>query len=140
MAQFEIEGEHKLFGKIKVAGNKNSVLPIMAACLLTEETCTLENVPQISDVVIMAQLLERCGAKVAKIGESKITICAKHVKAIEFPSVLTQKLRASILLLGPMLARVGSVKMGYPGGDIIGRRPLDTHIHALVSLGATINE
>src|SRR4030043_689076 len=140
MAQFEIEGEHKLFGKIKVAGNKNSVLPIMAACLLTEETCILENVPQISDVEVMTQLLERCGAKVSKIGESKITICAKHVKAIEFPSVLTQKLRASVLLLGPMLARVGEVRMGYPGGDIIGRRSLNSHLQIAQALGAKIDK
>lgn len=139
MARFEITGGYKLSGKIKVAGNKNSVLPIMAAALLTEETSTIENVPNISDVVAMAELLELAGVKVSQSG-SKLTIIAKNIKEIDFPSALTEKLRASVLLLGPLLARIGRVKMGYPGGDIIGRRPLDSHIQVLGALGARIDE
>ena len=138
--RFDIKGGRRLSGEIKVAGNKNSILPIMAACLLTDQPCILENVPKISDVSVLADLLEKCGAKVKGIGSSKLTIDCKNIKSATFPSTLTEKLRASVLLLGPMLARAGSIKMGYPGGDVIGRRPLTTHIQALTSLGATIKE
>ena len=138
--RFDIKGGRRLSGEIKVAGNKNSILPIMAACLLTGQPCILENVPKISDVSVLADLLEKCGAKVKGIGSSKLTIDCKNIKSATFPSTLTEKLRASVLLLGPMLARAGSIKMGYPGGDVIGRRPLTTHIQALTSLGATIKE
>lgn len=138
MARFEITGGSKLNGKIKVAGNKNSVLPIMAASLLTQDTCTIENVPNISDVGVMIQLLENAGAKVSGVGSEKLIISASIIKEAEFPQELTEKLRASVLLLGPMLSRLGKVKMGYPGGDVIGRRPLETHIQALETLGVTI--
>lgn len=139
MARFEITGGAKISGKIKVAGNKNSVLPIMAACLLTDETCKLENVPNISDVEVMTQLLEMCGATVKRSG-STLTISSKKIKSVEFPHDLTEKLRASILLLGPVLKRTGFVKMGYPGGDVIGRRPLETHVQVFESLGAKLDE
>src|SRR3989338_4176540 len=140
MAKFEIIGGNKLSGKIKVAGNKNSVLPIMAACLLTDKTCILENVPKISDVQIMAKLLEKCGAKVKGVGTDKLEISAQNIRPAAVPTMLTEKLRASVLLLGPMLVRVGKLKLGYPGGDVIGRRPLDTHIQALTFLGADIRQ
>ena len=140
MAKLEITGGAKLSGQIKIAGNKNSVLPAMAACLLTEDTCILENVPNISDVAIMAKLLEICGAKVSGVGTPKLTINCQTVKTADFPPLLTEKLRASVLLLGPLLSRVGKIKMGYPGGDIIGRRPLDSHIQAIEALGAKIEE
>lgn len=139
MARFEITGGAKLSGKIKIAGNKNSVLPIMAACLLTEEPCVLENVPHISDVEVMTKLIELCGAKVAR-SDTTLRITSKKVKAVEFPHDLTEKLRASILLLGPLLARCGFIKMGYPGGDVIGRRPLETHIQAIEALGAKVEK
>ena len=139
MAKFEITGGSKLSGKIKIAGNKNSVLPIMAACLLTEETCTLENIPNISDVEVMTKLIELCGAKVIR-SNSTLKIVCKKVKSVEFPHDLTEKLRASILILGPVLARCGFVKMGYPGGDVIGRRPLEAHIQAVEALGAKLEQ
>ncbi|OGD86881.1 UDP-N-acetylglucosamine 1-carboxyvinyltransferase [Candidatus Curtissbacteria bacterium RIFCSPHIGHO2_01_FULL_41_11] len=139
MARFEITGGKTLSGKIKVAGNKNSVLPIMAACLLTEETCTLENVPVISDVHVMAKLLEIVGAKTTQ-NSSRLTITCQKITTEEFPSQLTEKLRAAVLLLAPMLARTGHVKMGYPGGDVIGRRPLETHTQVLESLGAKVEQ
>src|SRR3989344_3862540 len=139
MARFEITGGKTLSGKIKVAGNKNSVLPIMAACLLTEETCTLENVPVISDVHVMAKLLEIVGAKTTQ-NSSRLTITFQKITTEEFPSQLTEKLRAAVLLLAPMLARTGHVKMGYPGGDVIGRRPLETHTQVLESLGAKVEQ
>lgn len=140
MAKFEITGGTKLSGKIKVAGNKNSVLPIMAACLLTDDICTIENVPNISDVVVMSKILELCGARVERVNETTLTICAKEVKSAEIPDVLTEKLRASVLLLGPIASRELKLKMGYPGGDVIGRRPLDTHFQVLGALGAKITK
>lgn len=140
MAKFSITGGNKLSGKIIIAGNKNSVLPIMAACLLTSDTCYLENVPNISDVAVMAQLIEKAGAKVTGVGTGKLTISSQKIKEADFPTQLTEKLRAAALLLGPMLARIGKIKMGYPGGDIIGRRSLDTHVQALRALGATVEQ
>ena len=138
MAKLEIIGGKKISGTIKVAGNKNSVLPIMAASLLTKDTCTLENVPDISDVIAMAKLLEIAGAKISRPQKSKLIINCEQIKSEEFPIAITEKLRASVLLLGPMLARCGKIRIGYPGGDIIGRRSLDAHIQALASFGATI--
>src|SRR3989344_1904269 len=140
MARFEITGANKLSGDINVAGNKNSVLPMMAACLLTEETCVLENVPHISDVDVMAKLLEIAGATVSKKAGNKLAITCQNIKNSEFPSHLTEKLRASVLLLTPLLLRLGKIKMGYPCGDIIGRRSLDSHIQVLKSLGAKVEE
>lgn len=140
MASFKISGGSKLNGHIKIAGNKNAVLPIMAACLLTEEDCILKNVPQISDVETMTALLKVVGAKVTNIDNSTIKISSKNIKSTPLPSELTAKLRASVLMLGPMLARAGKVEIGYPGGDIIGRRPIETHIQALESLGAKVEK
>ncbi|OGD88618.1 UDP-N-acetylglucosamine 1-carboxyvinyltransferase [Candidatus Curtissbacteria bacterium RIFCSPLOWO2_02_FULL_40_11] len=137
MSKLEISGGKKLSGKIKVAGNKNSVLPIMAASLLSTETSTIENAPQISDVDVMADLLKLCGAKVTR-ANTKITINPKKIKEVEFPRSLTAKLRASVVLLAPILSRVGKISMGYPGGDIIGRRSLDAHLQVLKKLGAKI--
>lgn len=137
MAKLEITGGKKLSGKIKIAGNKNSVLPIMAAALLSSETSTIENVPQILDVEVMTQLLKLCGAKISRTGD-KVTINPATITETEFPRNLTTKLRASIVLLGAILSRLGKIKMGYPGGDIIGRRSLDAHVQALESLGAKI--
>ena len=139
MAKFEIEGGTKISGNIKVAGNKNSVLPMMTASLLTNQLSTIENVPQISDVDVMIKLLEIAEAKITK-QDSKITIDPANLKETEFPVALTEKLRASVLLLGPMLARFGKAKIGYPGGDIIGRRSLDSHLQVFEAFGAKVEE
>ncbi len=139
MAKYLISGPAKLSGKIKIAGNKNSVLPIMAASILSTEPSTIENVPNISDVDVMASLLKLAGVDV-KITGSTVTINPQSVTKTVFPNDLTEKLRASVLLIAPILARVGYVKMGYPGGDIIGRRPLDTHFQVLESLGAKVKK
>ena len=138
MAKLEITGGKKLYGQIRVAGNKNSVLPIMAACLLTEETCIIDNVPAISDVSVMSKLLLKCGVRIHKTADRKLKISAKNFKNRVLPKELTEKLRASILLLGPLLAKNTDIKMGYPGGDVIGRRPLDVHIQIARALGAKI--
>ncbi len=139
MSKFIIKGPSKLSGEIKIAGNKNSVLPIMAACLMTKDTCVIENVPNISDVDVMIKLLEICGAKIARQGK-KLTIRCEEIEAKPLPSELTEKLRASVLMLGPLLSRTGKAKMGYPGGDVIGRRPLETHVQALEALGAKVEK
>jgi len=138
MAVFEIIGGKRLKGSVRIAGNKNSVLPIMAACLLTNGTCTLKNVPRISDVDVMIKLLEIAGAKIKRVDKSTLEVSCINIKKTQFPSELTEKLRAAILLLGPMLSRTGHIHMGYPGGDIIGRRPLETHIQALSAMGAKV--
>lgn len=140
MAKFLVKGNTKLTGRIKVAGNKNSILPIMAATLLAKDASTLENVPNISDVKIMSELLQLSGAEIKFHSGSKLTINPAQVKKIEYPNNLTEKLRASVTLLGPVVARIGFIKMGYPGGDIIGRRPLDTHFQVLEALGAKVKK
>lgn len=140
MAVFEIVGGKKLKGAVKIAGNKNSVLPIITACLLTKGTCTLKNVPQISDVEVMIKLLEMAGAKIKRLDKSTLEISCTNIKITQFPGELTEKLRAAILLFGPMLSRTGHIRMGYPGGDIIGRRPLETHIQALSAMGAKVRQ
>lgn len=140
MSSFKITGGTILKGNIKIAGNKNAVLPIMAACLLTSEECVLKNVPQISDVDTMTKLLEQVGAEVTKIDSSTLKINAKNLKHSPLPQELTVKLRAAVLMMGPLLAKLGKVEMGYPGGDVIGRRPLETHLEALESLGAKITK
>lgn len=137
MAKLKIFGGKKLSGEVKVAGNKNSVLPIIAACLLSEEESTVENIPNISDVDVMIELVKLCGAKVNR-RKTALVINPKSIREVEFPKELTSKLRASVVLLAPLLARVGKIKMGYPGGDTIGRRSLDAHIQVLKSLGTKI--
>jgi len=139
VSQFEIIGSSKLSGAIKVAGNKNSVLPIMAASLLTQETCIIENVPDILDVEVMTKLLQLMGVNIQKKG-TKLNLEAKNLKFSPFPQNLTSKLRASILLLAPALLRIGKIEMGFPGGDVIGRRSLESHTQVLTSLGAKIKE
>lgn len=136
--RFEITGGVKLGGKIKVAGNKNAVLPAMAAALLTDEKITLLNVPKIGDVEVMGQLLTQIGVEVSGIGTSKLEIQAKNIREINLDPDLVSKLRAAILLSGPLLVRTGKFSMRHPGGDIIGRRGVDTHLEALETLGAKI--
>ncbi|MEK7581101.1 MAG: UDP-N-acetylglucosamine 1-carboxyvinyltransferase [Patescibacteria group bacterium] len=140
MAKFIVKGHAKLSGKIEIAGNKNSVLPIMAAALLTDQISVLENVPNISDVAVMADLLAQCGVEIINLGNSKISINPSKLKKSDLPRELAEKLRASVVLIAPMVAKLGHIKMGYPGGDIIGRRPLDTHFQALEALGAKIKK
>lgn len=140
MAKFIVQGQAKLTGKIRVAGNKNSVLPIMAASLLSNGVCILENVPDISDVKVMTDLLTLAGVRVKNLGNSTLSVDSSNLKNCQFPEELTEKLRASVMLISPMLVKTGHIKMGYPGGDIIGRRPLDTHFQALEALGAKVKK
>jgi UDP-N-acetylglucosamine 1-carboxyvinyltransferase len=138
MDKFVIEGGKKLEGEVTPSGNKNSALPILAACLLTDEEIILHNVPDITDVTTMQSLLLSLGVKVEHIKDHSWRIHAKQVRPADLDPDLTRKIRASILLAGPMVARSGQLSLPPPGGDVIGRRRVDTHLLALKKLGATI--
>jgi UDP-N-acetylglucosamine 1-carboxyvinyltransferase len=120
------------------AGNKNAALPILAACLLTEDELTVRNVPRIRDVESMLGLLERLGVKVAWTGENEVRLQADDVPVIDVDEELANRIRASFLVAGPLLARCGEVRMPPPGGDTIGRRRLDAHLDAFRDLGAKV--
>ena len=135
---FVIEGARPLNGRIRVAGNKNGALPILAACLLTEDEIVLHNLPRILDVQTMLDLLADLGVDLEWIGDNDVRIHAANVTKTELDEELCRRIRASVLLAGPLLARFGSVIVPPPGGDVIGRRRVDTHIHAFQQLGAEI--
>ncbi|MBI2593780.1 UDP-N-acetylglucosamine 1-carboxyvinyltransferase [Candidatus Daviesbacteria bacterium] len=135
MAKYVIEGGVRLNGIVKISGNKNSVLPCLAACLLTEEEVTLTNCPQISDVKVFLEILKGLGVQIQEDLDGEIKLKAKDVGGESLPKDLTARLRASVLLIGPLLGRFGKIEFYHPGGDIIGRRSIDTHIKGLSSLG-----
>jgi UDP-N-acetylglucosamine 1-carboxyvinyltransferase len=134
---FVIEGGHRLSGRLRAAGNKNGALPILAACLLTEEPVTLTNVPRIRDVETMMGLLSNLGADVEWTGANELRAHAQEITH-EIDDALASRIRASFLLAGPLLARLGRASVPPPGGDVIGRRRLDPHIHAFAELGASV--
>jgi len=136
MAKLRIEGGRRLSGKVTVEGNKNSALPLIAACLLTDQECVLSNVPRIRDVDVLLDLLRGLGASVQGAGTSTLRIQCREVRSDRPDPVLVGKLRGSVLLLGPLLARKGSARLAQPGGDFPARRTISTHIQALVELGA----
>lgn len=136
MSTLVIEGGRPLSGRIVVGGNKNAALPLVAACLLTGEECVLENVPRISDVEVMARLLVDLGASVDGIGTGTLRIRAASVERDQPQSALVGRLRGSVLLLGPMLARRGSARLAPPGGDFPARRTIAMHLRALRAMGA----
>ena len=138
MESFAIEGGRPLNGRITASGNKNGALPILAACLLTSEPVTLANVPRIRDVDTMLELLADVGADVDWVGPNDVRVHAATIHKLELDPELCSRMRASFLLAGPLLARCGRVSVPPPGGDVIGRRRLDPHIHALAELGADI--
>jgi UDP-N-acetylglucosamine 1-carboxyvinyltransferase len=138
MSSLLIEGGRRLSGHITVEGNKNAALPLLAACLLTTEECVLENMPRIGDVAVMAKLLREVGAEVEGVGTSTVRVRCKTIKSSEPDRALVGKLRGSVLLLGPLLARTGRAILGMPGGDFPARRTIGTHVDALVALGARV--
>ena len=138
MERFVVEGGRRLDGSIRPGGNKNAALPILAACLLTDDAVTLRNLPDIQDVRVMLQILEGIGATVERLETNVVRIQASGDVSSSPNVELSKKIRASILLAGPLLARCGSVAVAKPGGDAIGRRRVDTHLLALESLGAQI--
>jgi UDP-N-acetylglucosamine 1-carboxyvinyltransferase len=134
---FVIEGGHAISGRLRASGNKNGALPILAACLLTDEDVTLTNVPRIRDVETMLALLGALGADVEWTGTNEVRVQAQDVSH-EVDEELANRIRASFLLAGPLLARHGRASVPPPGGDVIGRRRLDPHIHAFNELGAVL--
>jgi UDP-N-acetylglucosamine 1-carboxyvinyltransferase len=138
MYQYVIEGGFPLKGRITASGNKNSALPCLAATLLTDQPVTLQNLPEIEDVHVMIEILKTLGSSVEKLGRNEYRFQTLDIKREEIPPHLSQKVRASILFAGPMLARRGRVLLPPPGGDVIGRRPLDTHFLALMELGTRV--
>jgi UDP-N-acetylglucosamine 1-carboxyvinyltransferase len=131
-----IEGGQPLSGRIEIEGNKNAALPLLAACLLTDQECVLTNVPRIADVEVMARLLLDLGAEVDGIDTTTLRVrCPEVIKDEPDPS-LVGRLRGSVLLLGPLLARRGSARLAPPGGDFPARRTITTHLAALVDMGA----
>jgi len=133
-----IEGGRRLSGRVRAAGNKNGALPILAACLLTEEPVTLTNVPRIRDVETMLELVHSLGADVAWTDTNDVRVHAGELLTHDVDEVLAERIRASFLLAGPLLARLGRANVPPPGGDVIGRRRLDPHLHAFARLGVEI--
>jgi UDP-N-acetylglucosamine 1-carboxyvinyltransferase len=138
MDKFIIEGRQRLHGEVTPSGNKNAALPMLAACLLTDEPIILRNLPEIGDVAAMRALLESLGVSITVLGEHAWRIHAREVHHADLDPDITRKIRASILLAGPMTARAGELTLPPPGGDVIGRRRVDTHLLALKKLGARV--
>jgi UDP-N-acetylglucosamine 1-carboxyvinyltransferase len=138
MEKFLIQGRYPLQGEVTPAGNKNAALPMLAACLLTNEPVTLHNVPEIQDVYTMRSLLTSLGVHIEVIGDHTLRILAKQVRPADLDPDLCKKIRASILLAGPLVARTGELHLPPPGGDVIGRRRVDTHFLALQAMQAQV--
>jgi UDP-N-acetylglucosamine 1-carboxyvinyltransferase len=138
MAKLRIEGGRRLSGRIVVEGNKNSALPLLAACLLTDQECVLSNVPRIRDVDVLIELMRGVGATIEGSGTGTLRVRCEKVTSNRPDPVLVGKLRGSVLLLGPLLARVGSARIAEPGGDFPARRTISTHLQALAQMGAIV--
>jgi UDP-N-acetylglucosamine 1-carboxyvinyltransferase len=139
MEKFVIDGGVALSGSVVPAGNKNGALPILAASVLTEEEVVVRNVPKIDDVGAMLSLLEALGVKITWLSDHEVVLCAAGLSAeAALDRALSERIRASFLLAGPLLARFGHARMPPPGGDVIGRRRLDPHLDAFKALGATV--
>ena len=136
MSSLLIEGGRPLSGRVDVEGNKNAALPLLAACLLTEDECVLTNVPRIGDVEVMARLLKDLGAEVQGIGSSTLRVRCREIRSDAPDQALVGRLRGSVLLLGPLLARRGAARLSPPGGDFPTRRTIATHVDALKAMGA----
>ena len=139
MGTFLVEGGRRLEGRIRPAGNKNAALPCLAATVLASEPVTLENVPRIRDVETFLSIVASLGADVRWSGANEVTVDASGVRTDSVDAELAKRIRASLLLAGPLLARFGHVELPPPGGDVIGRRRMDTHFLAFEALGATVS-
>lgn len=138
MTQLLIEGGSRLVGQVRISGSKNAVLPILAACLLTDGECRLTNVPEIEDVETMRELVRSLGALVTHPEPGQVRITAARVAATAVPASIARRMRASFLLMGPLLARTGEAKVAKPGGDDIGMRRVEQHVVGLRLMGAEV--
>ncbi len=140
MESFVINGGKKLNGEVEISGAKNAALKMLAATVLTEQICILDNVPRIVDIDIMVRILESIGAKIRWIGQHQLEIDPSGINSYQPDSELMIKMRASIVLAGPLLARFGRARMAEPGGCIIGVRPVYEHWNALRRFGVEVIE
>jgi UDP-N-acetylglucosamine 1-carboxyvinyltransferase len=140
MEGFAIDGGYPLSGTLVPSGNKNAALPLLAACLLTDEPVILHNVPAVGDATTMGELLSHVGVSIEKPEPNTWHVCARDIRTTDLPGELFGSIRGSITLAGPLLARAGSVRVPRPGGDVIGRRRVDTHFLALSGLGAKVQD
>ncbi len=138
MEQFAIEGGHPLTGVVRPSGNKNAALPILAATLLTDQRVVVRNVPRIWDVAAMLEILADLGVEIEQLGDHEVALQARNIRKTTPDRRLCEEIRASMLVTGPLLARCGRVQMPPPGGCVIGRRRIDTHLLALQRLGAQV--
>jgi len=138
MYSYIIEGGHRLKGRIRPNGNKNAALPCLAATLLSDEQIILKNVPDIEDVEVMLGILEALGSDIRRLDEHTYSLKTCNIKECAIPLEMAKQIRASILFAGPLLSRCGKVTLPPPGGDVIGRRRLDTHFLAFKELGARV--
>ena len=139
MVEYHVEGGFPIKGTIKASGNKNAALPCIAACVLTNEPVILQNIPDIEDTGVMFDVLRSLGVSVEYVGANAWKVEAKNIEKSEIPAMFTKKIRGSILFAGPLVARNGKAIMSPPGGDVIGRRRVDTHFLALQELGVNIS-
>src|SRR5579864_7618115 len=139
MDKFRIQGGRPLEGEIAISGSKNSALPALAACLLTEEPVKLNRIPPVRDIRTMQKLLEHTGARL-ETKDGVVTVCAQKLARPEAPYDLVKTMRASSLVLGPLVARTGRARVSMPGGCAIGARPINLHVSALEQLGAKIEQ
>jgi UDP-N-acetylglucosamine 1-carboxyvinyltransferase len=138
MAKFYIEGGHTLNGKIRVSGNKNEALPVLAACLLTDDTVILKRVPRIRDIETLLEIFSKMGGEHEWLGEDSLAVNTHKIKDWRPDPALCEKIRASILLIGPLLSRFGKIELPSPGGDVIGARRIDSHFEVVRALGGTL--
>jgi UDP-N-acetylglucosamine 1-carboxyvinyltransferase len=140
-ATIRVRGGQRLSGRVPISGAKNAALPVMAAALLTDEECLLENVPSLEDVHVMADLLRWLGAEVEfDEAHRRVRICAANIERREAPAALVERMRASFLVTGPLLARFGDVRSTTPGGCKLGSRPVDVDVRGLHRMGATVEQ
>src|SRR3989449_8802746 len=138
VAQLLIEGGSRLVGRVPISGSKNAVLPILAACLLTEEECRLKNVPRIEDVSTMARLLEGMGVQIRRLDPQQLQVNAERLARSEVLAAMANRMRAAFLLMGHLLARRGEARVAKPGGDDIGMRRVEQHLRGLRLMGAHV--
>jgi UDP-N-acetylglucosamine 1-carboxyvinyltransferase len=139
MDKLLIRGGRQLHGEVSIAGAKNAALPELCAALLSADTVTLTNVPQLNDIATTLKLLGQMGVRCTRDADGTVSINASNVTTLEAPYELVKTMRASILVLGPLLARFGQARVSLPGGCAIGQRPVDQHIQGLAALGADIS-
>ena len=140
VAKILVNNSGPLEGEVKISGAKNAVLPLMAATLLTPDTCVIDDVPELSDVMVMRKMLESFGAVVSMPNPGRLSVSAAEITTVEGDAELVSQMRASTMAMGPLLARCGKVVMPLPGGCTIGKRPIDLHLKGFKALGATVTE